>query len=83
MLTDSFRQEFHCGDDAHDHVAQCPHKTNSDDYFGTTEEFDGAQRRRRIRDLKAYLNEMDADLSKEVLVAIKQDLKDLDEGKCW
>ena len=46
---------------------------------GTTEEFDGAQRRRRIRDLKTYLNEMDADLSKEVLVAIKQDLKDLDQ----
>jgi len=65
--------------DAHEHVKQCPFKTNTDDYFGSQEEFDAAQTRRRIRDLRTFLKEIkDPKLSQDVLNAIRQDLKGVD-----
>lgn len=68
-----------CGDDAHEHVKNCPYKTNSDDFFGSVDEFEGAQRKRRIRELKKFLNEIDADIRTDVLAAIKTDLIGLDD----
>ena len=67
-----------CGDDAHEHVKQCPFKTNADDYFGSTDEFDAAQRRRRIRDIRTYLSKLEKDIAKDVLLAIRSDLQALD-----
>mmetsp|Transcript_35142 Transcript_35142/g.78086 ORF Transcript_35142/g.78086 Transcript_35142/m.78086 type:complete len:770 (+) Transcript_35142:389-2698(+) len=67
-----------CGEDAHRHVAQCPHNINPGrDVFGNVENFDKAQRTRRLRLLREYLGPMGVQQRDRALQDCQQDLHDL------
>ncbi|CAB9496339.1 Zinc finger C-x8-C-x5-C-x3-H type (and similar) [Seminavis robusta] len=66
-----------CGKDAHAHVKTCTAKLNRETYFGTIQEFQQAQRKRRRQDLKNFLKSLSENEKQAALKAIEQDLKDL------
>jgi len=68
-----------CGNqDAHPHVATCPHKEpGADKYFGTKEMFESAQNKRRRKALLELLDSQQPNERQASIEAVKQDLKDL------
>lgn len=69
-----------CGSDAHEHVKSCqskPKDARKETYFGTKEQFEEAQRQRRRRDLKNFLQSLNTTEKEQTLQALAQDLKDL------
>merc|ERR1711991_114261 len=62
-----------CGDNAHNHVVVCPFKLNDDeDYYGKTEQFQEATRRRQMKMLREYLQSIkEKDILDKVLEALK------------
>ena len=70
-----------CGEDAHDHVSQCAAKQpDADEFYGTRDEFEGAQRSRQNALIHAYLQQHDASLRRDILEACK---KELEANKLW
>lgn len=66
------------GRNAHDHVRHCREKPpGADVFFGSFEQFEAAQRRRRRRILERYLPTLDADIRQYVLHEMRRDLADL------
>lgn len=66
------------GADAHDHVAYCQHKPfGADIFFGSEEDFNEAQDRRRKRQLRPYLDSLDEATRGEVLRVCANELKGL------
>jgi hypothetical protein len=68
-----------CGNtDAHPHVKTCPHKPHdADSYFGTIEQFNEAQNKRRHTRVLAFLATLGPNEKSNVLESIRQDLKEL------
>ena len=79
-----------CGDDAHDHVANCPHNTtqaqriNVDGdgvdlprHYGSEEQFQVAQAVRRQRQLRQYLDLLDDNTRRAVLRALETELRNV------
>ena len=70
-----------CGEDAHDHVSQCAAKPpGADEFYGSREEFENAQRKRQKMLIHTYLQQHDASLRREILEACKTELEAL---KLW
>eukprot|EP00978_Attheya_sp_CCMP212_P049088 scaffold614348_cov63-Attheya_sp.AAC.4 len=68
-----------CGNDAHPHVKRCPHKPHdADSYFGTREQFNQAQNKRRHTRVLAFLATLGPNEKSNVLESIRQDLKELE-----
>jgi len=66
------------GSDAHEHVRTCGQKPpGADVFFGTFKQFEAAQRRRRLRLLRAFLPTLDAQTRDAVLQEMRRDLGDL------
>lgn len=65
-----------CGNDAHTHVRICPARENRDG-FGFVGEFNIIHKKRRIRLVKEYLDNLSEVLRTEVQQAIQKDLDDL------
>ena len=69
-----------CGNDSHQHVAQCRHslvRGRGDGYRGDQAEFDQAQNHRRTRMLQEYLGALDATTRDQAVVEVSQELRDL------
>lgn len=70
-----------CGRDAHPHVLSCPAKPRAKEnetYFGTFEQFLGAQRKRRRQELIKFLRTLNSrDEQRAALKSIEQVLNDL------
>ena len=69
-----------CGNDAHPHVRGCEHslaRGRDDGYRGNHEEFERAQKHRRERMLRAYLETLDAAVRDQAVVDIACELRDL------
>lgn len=70
-----------CGYDAHAHVKTCPSKppeARNEAYFGTKDQFQEAQRKRRRRELIGFLQKLDSvEEQQAALFSLRQDLKDL------
>lgn len=80
-----------CGEDAHEHVANCPYNTaqaqrvNVDGgeavelprHWGSEAQFEAAQAARRRRQLRDYLGTLDGDTCRGVLRALEPELRDL------
>ena len=68
-----------CGNDAHRHVATCPHNiAPGKDVFGSMSTFERAQKERRTRLIKSFLaQEVEADLRNDVARSLHLDLQDL------
>mmetsp|Transcript_24412 Transcript_24412/g.44151 ORF Transcript_24412/g.44151 Transcript_24412/m.44151 type:complete len:701 (-) Transcript_24412:511-2613(-) len=69
-----------CGNsDAHPHVKACPHKPHdADSYFGTREQFNQAQNKRRHTRVLAFLATLGPNEKSNVSESIRQDLKELE-----
>ena len=70
----------HCGswEDTHRHVANCPHNLAGGNVFGTPEQFERAQRRRRERMLREYLDSLpNARTHARLVKACERDLVDV------
>jgi len=66
------------GSNAHEHVRNCREKPpGADVFFGTFEQFEAAQRRRRRRALLHFLPRLDAQTRNAVLQEMRRDLADL------
>jgi len=66
------------GNNAHEHVRNCREKPlGADVFFGSFEQFEAAQRRRRTRLLQRFLPTLDAQTRHAVLNEIRRDLLDL------
>jgi hypothetical protein len=65
-----------CGNDAHAHVAQCPHR-QQEGYGGSFAQFEEAQRRRRQRMLQDYIATVGEDIRERVVAACARDVADL------
>eukprot|EP00927_Polykrikos_kofoidii_P033663 TRINITY_DN2848_c1_g1_i1.p1 TRINITY_DN2848_c1_g1~~TRINITY_DN2848_c1_g1_i1.p1 ORF type:complete len:1314 (+),score=241.86 TRINITY_DN2848_c1_g1_i1:354-3944(+) len=66
------------GNNAHEHVRNCREKPmGADVFFGSFEQFEAAQRRRRRRLLQRFLPTLDAQTRRSVLAEMRRDLQDL------
>jgi len=69
------------GSNAHEHVRNCREKPpGADVFFGTFEQFEAAQRRRRRRLLRNFLPTLDREIAIAVLQEMRRDLGDLGLG---
>jgi hypothetical protein len=67
-----------CGSDAHPHVKVCPLKAGgADTYFGTKEQFEAAQNKRRHEGVLEFLGNLSPRERSNTLESIRKDLKDL------
>ncbi|KAL6048095.1 non-specific serine/threonine protein kinase [Balamuthia mandrillaris] len=66
-----------CGRDAHRHVVGCAHNLAGGNVFGSVEEFEEGQRRRRERKVREYLNGLEREEREQVAAALKKELEDL------
>jgi hypothetical protein len=67
-----------CGDqDAHPHVSTCPEKVGRDTYFGTLQQFESAQNKKRAQTLIKFLSSFAPEERKSIVESVAQDLKDL------
>jgi hypothetical protein len=66
-----------CGEDAHEHVRQCPHKTVADPYYAPTSEFERAQRANKCRELASYFATLDGRVAGSVRKQMGKDLRAL------
>jgi len=70
-----------CGRDAHPHLLSCsskPKEARNETYFGTSQQFQGAQRKRRRQELIRFLRTLDCgEEQRAALKSIAQDLQDL------
>jgi hypothetical protein len=70
-----------CGEDAHQHVAACPHKGGRGrEYYGTQEEFNAHQNQRRKRLVEAFLGELVLEIRMQVVHRCRKDLEDVGMG---
>ena len=66
-----------CGNDAHQHVADCPHSLHPGDVYGRFKDFTEVQRQRRQRMVREYLATIgDASVRQRVIKACKCDFAD-------
>ena len=77
MTFDLFRlQIVPTGRDAHTHVLlECQHKPPGTALFGTKEQFEEAQKKRRLRQLRSHLHTLGNNIRVEVLKAIEAHLQ--------
>jgi serine/threonine protein kinase len=66
-----------CGNDAHAHVARCPHNRRNREVFGRDEDFQAAQHQRRERMLQEYLATVDVFIRAKVVGACRRYFEDL------
>jgi hypothetical protein len=67
-----------CGANAHPHVKTCRFKENgSETYFGTKEQFDAANRKRRQKNLSEYFASLSPDEKLHALESVENDLRDI------
>ena len=64
-------------DACHTHVRQCASKLSNDLFFGSVEEFEESNNRRRRVALRAFLSSLCHDLSREVVEAVRKNLYEL------
>ena len=82
-----------CGEDAHEHVANCPYNTTQAQrvavdgevaelprHWGTQAQFEAAQAVRRRRQLREYLDTLDEDVRGAVVRALEPELRGLGIG---
>ena len=69
-----------CGDNAHSHVSNCRFRLSDQNYYGSKEQFEKAQRIRRMGLLRAYLASVDnADMRKRVMAMVEKNLDQEDK----
>ena len=69
-----------CGDNAHNHVSKCRFKLSDQNYHGSKEQFEKAQRIRKMGLLRAYLASIDnGEMKKRVMGMVEKNLDQEDK----